>query len=241
MDHESGTLMRRLYWLLVLLLVLQATAIGLVLRFGAARLASRQTLLARTETMMEEILPGLKKDVAEVSQKATDIKGGISDLRTQVSKVDNHVGEVGRHVTAVGRTVERMDTSLTGFLGDTSGLIWGHSLNPYVLIAVLLGLAGLVPLCGWLFAHKSRSRNPSQDKQSVTSMLSVAGRLDKLSDLLEKIGTSSGASEPRNPELKRLMVETERLIQEARTELGQLSPSLEPEAKQPEKAPDEFH
>lgn len=224
MGFEPGKLMSKLYGLLILLVVLQAVAIGLAIRFAADRIERDEKLLDRTGTMMEEVFPGIRNEISEVSKKATEIKGGISDLKTQVSTVDRHVGQVGRDVRQVGSRVEGMNKSLSGFVQDRSGLIWGHSLNPYILVGLLVVLAAAVPLCAWFFGRKREPEVPEHDALRTAPVQSFSTRLDRLSDLVEKIGHDNGKSPKPNPELEKLMVETERLINEARSELGDLAP-----------------
>lgn len=225
MAFDPGKLMNKLYGLLILLVVLQAVAIGLVIRFAADGMERDRTLLERTGAMMEEVFPGLRNDLSEVSKKTTEIQSGISGLRTQVSDVDQHVGRVGQEVTHVGGRVEGMNKNLTGFVKDRSGLIWGHSLNPYLLIGLLAAIAASVPLCVWFFGRRNGSQVPEQHAVPISSMESFSARLNKLSDIVHQIGTDNGKSIRPSPELERLMMETERLIDQARSELGSLVPS----------------
>lgn len=237
MGLGPGKVMRKLYGLVILLVILQAIGIGLVIRFAADGIERDRTLLERTGAMMDEVFPGLKSDVSEVSQKATEIQSGIADLKTQVSKVDRHVGKVGQDVTLVGEQVAGMDQSLTGFVGDKTGLIWGHSVNPYVLIGLLILLAVSVPLCVRFFGKRSLSQPPKPDDVTAFPVQSFSGSLDRLSDLVEKI---SNVRKP-NPELEKLMDETERLIQEARSELGDLAPLKRLTPRCGEDGPDKLH
>jgi hypothetical protein len=241
MAFEPGKLMRNLYGLIILLVVLQAIAIGLVIRFAADRIERDRTLLERTGAMMEEVFPGLRKDLSEVSKRTTEIKSGISGLRTQVSRVDQHVGRVGQEVVHVGRRVEGVNENLTGFVEDRSGMIWGHSLNPYLLIGLLVAMVVSVPLCAWFFGRRSGSLVPEQDAVPVSSMQSVSIRLNKLSDLVHKIGTDNEKSARPSPELERLMMETERLIHQARSELGNVVPLTTTDPSSKEIRPDKLH
>ncbi len=220
MAFEPGKLMTKLYGLVILLVVLQAVAIGLVIRFAADRMERDHTLLERTGAMMEEVFPGIRKDLSEVSKSTTAIKSGISGLRTQVSQVDQHVGRVGQNVVHVGSRLDGMNKNLTGFVEDRSGIIWGHSLNPYLLIALLAAVAASVPVCVWYFGKKRGSAVPQQEAVPDSPMESFSLQLNKLSDLVHKIGNNNGTTEKPSPELERLMMETERLIRQARMEVG---------------------
>ena len=241
MGFEPGKLMSKLYGLLILLVVLQAIAIGLVIRFAADRMERDQTLLERTGTMMEEVFPGIKSEISDVSRKATEIKSGISGLERQVSGVDKHVGRVGRDVHEVGLRVEGVNKSLSGFVEDRSGLVWGHSVNPYILIGLLILLAGAVPLCAWYFGKRNAPQLPGHDALRAVPVYSISGSLDRLTDLMEKIGHDHGKSPQPNPELERLMLETERLIEEARSGLGDLALTGELDRANREGRPDKLH
>ncbi|MBM3299244.1 MAG: hypothetical protein FJY85_04755 [Deltaproteobacteria bacterium] len=240
MAEEPSRLVRRFYGLLVVLVVLQAAAVALVIRFAWDRSDRERTLLDRTGLMIDRMLPTLQSDVSEVSRKATELKVDLSQLRSQVSKVDEHLGQVGRDVSDVGRSVHKVDTNLTSFVQDKSGLIWGHSLNPYVLLGLLAALAATIPLSGWFFATRRRAQE-TREPLSASAMESFSVRLDGLSLLVEKIRKTEQEREKPTPELQELMLQTERLIQEARTELGQLSPSPKPTPQDPDTKTGELH
>mgnify|MGYP005855969843 FL=1 len=228
---------KAIYKLVILLIVLQAAAIGLVLRFAADSVERDNTLLDRTGTMMDQVFPGIKQEIGEVAQKATEIKSDISRLSTQVAKVDEHVGEVGHGVSRVQTQVQKMDNSLTGFVDDRSGLMWGHSLNPYLLFGGILILIALVPASGWLFGRK-RSTEPAKSVARVSE--SFSAKLDRLSTLVQDI-RKEGETDRPSAELERLMIETERLIREARLDLGQRAPIVEAQPPKPALNRDELH
>ncbi len=241
MAFEPGKLMRKLYGLMILLVVLQAVAIGLVIRFAEDRIERDRTLLERTGAMMEDVFPGIQKDLSEVSKRTTEIQTGLSGLRSQVSDVDQHVGRVGQEVVHVGRRVEGLNENLTGFVEDRSGMIWGHSLNPYLLIGLLVAMVVSVPLCVRFFGRRSESPAREQDAVSDSPMESFSIRLNKLSDLVHKIGSDNEKSGEPNPELERLMMETERLIRQARSELGNFVPQTTTDTSGNEIRPDKLH
>lgn len=223
MGSPRSKLMNRMYVLLILVMILQAVAIGLAIRYAGEGLKRDRTLLARTGAMMDEVFPGLKQELFGVSQKASEIKSDLSGLRTQVSEVDSRVDNLGRGVEQVDRKIEVLDKNLNGFVGDKSGLVWGHSLNPYLLATLLLALLAAIPLSFRYIVKRHRLKFPPFKAQLEIEDDSFSGRLDKLSHLVEKIRFEEGKSQSHGPELRRLMDETERLIREARTDLAQFS------------------
>lgn len=223
MAGPRSKLMKRMYGLLILVMVLQAVAIGLAIRYAGEGLERDRTLLGRTGAMMDEVFPGLKEDLSGVSQKATEIQSGLSGLRTQVSQVDDRIGKVGRGVEEMDRKVAVLDENLNGFVGDKSGLIWGHALNPYLLVALLLALLAAIPLSFRYIVKRRRLQASFMEAVPDIEKDAFTGRLDRLSHLVERIRVEENKSQAPGPELRRLMDETERLIRDARTELAQFS------------------
>lgn len=241
MGSPRSKLMNRMYGLLILVMVLQAVAIGLAIRYAGEGLKRDQTLLTRTGVMMDELFPGLKQDLSGVSRKATEIKTDLSGLRDRVEQVDGRVGSLGTGVQEVDRKVSALDKNFTGFVGDKSGLVWGHSLNPYVLIGLLVAILGALPLSIRYVVKRHRLRSPTQEASLGAEDDSFTGRLDKLSQLVEKIRFEEGRSESPGPELRRLMDETERLIREARSDLAQISAATKVVTEDTEKSRERLH
>ncbi len=241
MGSPRSKLMNRMYGLLIFVMILQAIAIGLAIRYAGEGLKRDQTLLARTGVMMDELFPGLKQDLSGVSRKASEIKSDLSGLRTRVEQVDGRVGSLGMGVQEVDRKVAALDKDLTGFVADKSGLIWGHSLNPYVLAALLLAILGAVPFCIRYVVRQHRLTSPMPAAGLDVDEDSFTGRLDKLSHLVEKIRFEEGKSQNPGPELRRLMDETERLIREARSDLAQFSAATKVIAEDTEKSRERLH
>jgi hypothetical protein len=216
MSRKHGLLLDKAFGLLVVVVVLQAVAVGLLLRYGGDILEKNRAIEERTLTMMTEIFPTLRSDLGDVSQKASEIKDDVAGLRSQVSKVDEHLTEVNQGVNAVGAQVEGLNHNVQGFVQDKTGLIWGHSLNPYVLIALLAIIAVSVPWWGWYY-FRNRPKSPAaQEEYQVGHGFSA--KLDRLSRMVEEIRVGD-AKCIVNPELQRLMDKAERLIDEARLEL----------------------
>ncbi|MDQ7782045.1 MAG: hypothetical protein RDU20_04150 [Desulfomonilaceae bacterium] len=242
MAFEPGKLMRKLYGLVILLVVLQAVAIGLVIRFASDRMERDRTLLERTGVMMEEVFPGIRKDLSDISKKAIEIKSGISGLERQVSQVDRHVGRVGQEVVHVGTQVKDVNGNLTGFVHDRSGLIWGHSLNPYLLLGVLVAMVASFPVCAWFFGRRREApAAPHRDALLDSPAESFLIRLTRLSELVGKIGADTRKSGRPSPELESLMMETERLIREARSELDVLVPNTSADPGDDDIRPDKLN
>lgn len=229
-----------MYRLVVLLVVLQAAAIGLVLRFATDSVERDKTLLDRTGIMVDQIFPELKQDIGEVSRKAAQIRGDISGLQDQVSKVDEHVAQVERDVFHVGSGVEKIDKSLTGFVNDTSWLIWGHSLNPYVLIALSITLIAAIPASGWIFSRERGAKPWLKARPYLSPEESFSSRLDKLHMLVERI-RNEGINRRPSPELQKLMIETEHLIREVRKDLEHIAPAMTYQPTDGEIDRDELH
>lgn len=226
MDEEKGVQMQRMVWLVGALAILQVVAVCLVIRFGFETISRDRTLLSRTETMMEEIFPGLQKDLGHVSGKASEIKKGVAELRTQLSGVEELVNLVGSEVSEVNRGVKAVDRNLTGYVNDKSGLIWGHALNPYILV----GLLAAAILCGpvWAFISvnyiKRYTAGRTVGSDTVIDRIEgVSRRLDELSLLVQRLKAQSQDSTHDENELKNLVEKTDRLIASTRNELAILS------------------
>jgi hypothetical protein len=241
MGSPRSKLMNRMYGLLILVMVLQAVAIGLAIRYAGEGLKRDQTLLTRTGVMMDELFPGLKQDLSGVSRKTSEIKSDLSGLRNRVEQVDSRVGSLGMGVQEVDRKVAVLDKNISGFVGDKSGLIWGHSLNPYVLAGLLLAILGALPLSIRYVVKRHRLKSPVSEAGLDVDDDSFTGRLDKLSHLVEKIRFEEGRSQGPGPELRRLMDETERLIREARSDLAQISAATKIVAEDTEKSRERLH
>jgi hypothetical protein len=220
MSKKRGLLLDKAFGLLIVVVVLQAVAVGLLVRYGGDILEKNRSIEERTLTMMTEIFPTLKSDIGDVSQKASEIREDVAGLRDQVSKVDEHVTEVREGVNTVGAHVEGLNHSVQGFVQDTTGLIWGHSLNPYVLMALLAIVALSVPWWGWYY-FRNRPESPAIQEEYHEGD-GFSDKLDKLSRMVERIRDGDGRYR-ENPELQKLMDKTERLIDEARIELIFLS------------------
>jgi len=222
MATPSRRLISGLYWLVGGLAGLQLVAIYLVVNYAGESLKRDGTLLERTGAMMEEIFPGIRNDLSEVSQKATEIRKDVSGLKNQVSRVDEKVSEVAEGVSGVNRQVEVIDRSLAGFFGDKSGLIWGHSVNPYLLLSILAAIACSIPAFVWVFSRKQATKPPDVYQRPLPSD-AFASRLDRLSGLVDRMLAEERHCPDTDPQLVRLMQETERLIHDTRKELAQLS------------------
>ncbi|MBI5248612.1 MAG: hypothetical protein HY912_03885, partial [Desulfomonile tiedjei] len=104
-----------LYGLLGLVVLLQAVAIGLVIRFEDGREKRDVALLDRTALMLNDIFPGIRSDLSDISDKASAIRKDVLGLQDSVSKVDERVGTVGRSVDNVGGQVDGLNRKVTGF------------------------------------------------------------------------------------------------------------------------------
>jgi hypothetical protein len=224
-------------------IVLQGIAVFLLVFFERESIRRDQVIEDRTATMIDELFPALNRCVSEVSEKASTINGNVIDLKGQVARMDERVGDVGRSVASVGTQVEDVDRSVKGFFGDRSGLIWGHSLNPYVLIGLLISVVVSMPLWGWLLIRRTRTEQPLMPEAPFEegTLQSCSKRLDDLHDLLEKIHTAEQPSAKPGPELRKLVEQTERVIQETRAALAILSQSAALYPEQNDRNPEDLH
>jgi hypothetical protein len=232
METEHVGYLKKSYWLMIGVLALQSAVFGFVVYADRASARRDQVIEERTAAMVDEIFPEIFQDLASVSRKATEIRQGVKDLKVQVAAVDDHLSDVGRDVNKVSNQVEGVNQSVTGFFQDTKGLIWGHSINPYVLIAMLAVIAASIPACGWLFGRIRHERELR--KELVAELGPLDGfslRLERLHGLLEKIRVAEHPSDASRPELRKLVEDTERLIAETRAELALMSqnPVVDPE------------
>lgn len=219
MENRQG----KLFAILILLVALQAGAIGMAIYYGTQSVATNRVLLERTGVMTEETFPSMRKDLGEVSQKASEIRSEVAGLKTAVDRVEERVGNVDRGVGEVGRAVGGLNKTLIGFVQDRTSLIWGHSLNPYVLLGILILIAAGILLSGLLFS-KARARRAAPLGNAIQeNMESFSQRLSHISELIEKIRTEDEKAPRANPELRRLMQETERAVADARAELATLA------------------
>ncbi len=220
MANRSEKMFRKLFPILVLMIVLQAVCIGFVIRYASESLGRDTELLQKSRTMIEDIFPGISSGISEVSTKADMVYGEVSGLRSQVAQIDNNVNQLGEGVGNVGKQVQTLGDSFLGFVTQKSGLIWGHSLNPYLLLVLLIAVIAAVPL--WLAFFTSRSaRNPKlMEIELSNSLAEVTHRLEQLSQKLEKF-SESDVTRPV-PSFDRLISETEILLVETRNELERL-------------------
>ena len=217
METEHLGYIKKSYWLIIGLVALQVTAFGYVMYADREHTRRSQVIDQRTAVMVDEIFPEMFQDLATVSQKASEIRRDVKDLKVQVANVDEHLSDVGRNVNTVGNQVEEVNQSVTGFFQDKGGLIWGHSLNPYVLIGMLVVIAASIPACGWLFTRIRQERDLRKELTAELGTLDgFSLRLDRLHGLLEKIriaeepsdAPSTGVAQTRGKQPKGLIAET---------------------------------
>ncbi len=217
------TLFKKLYGIVVLMVVLQATAIGLVIKYGGAILIRDTAILKNTSNLVNESVPGIQSDLAMINRNTSDTKMDVMGLRNQVSSLSTQVNEVGRGIHDVDNGVKGIAAGAEKFFNDRSGWIWGHSLNPYLLMILLTIIAVSLPAVGWLLYKRRSDFEPPAEE--LLLMESFTRRLDNLSELVEKLRADE-ASAITNSELRRIMEETERLINDARSELGAVSEQM---------------
>lgn len=226
MDREQGTQIQRIKWLVVTVAILQIAAVCLIIRFGFETVGRDRTLLHRTETMMQQIFPGIEKSLSDVSGKAAEINQGVVALRSQLSGVEELVDLVGKRVTEVHQDVRAVDRNLSGYVNDTSGLVWGHALNPYLLMGLLAAVMLCVLLSAWVSVKRIKRHAAGRmlvSDKIVGRIDGISSRLDELSLLVQRMKTQSQMSTNDGKGFKDLVEETDRLIACTRNELAMLS------------------
>jgi hypothetical protein len=243
MEGDQGTHVRRFTRLLIAIIALQCGVIGMLVYYQRESLQRDLSLMSRSDHMIDELFPGLSQDVMIVSRQTTEIGKDVRGLQSQVSRVDERLSEVGQDIHGVGQQVGALDTTVKDFVGDKSGLIWGHALNPYVLIVLLAMLAASIPFWGRFYSRR-QEEDTSHEGLSLNAgpFENVAQRLDTLQTLLERIQIANGNGAESGPELRSLMEQTERLIKDARVELIILSScGTEAESDPEEPIPENLH
>lgn len=210
--------------LLVTVIALQCVFIALLMYYERESFKRDNSLMGKSEYMIEELFPGLSQDLMIVSRKATDISKEVKGLQQQVAQVDDHLGAVERDVHKVGSQVGALDTTMRDFISDTSGFLKGSSLNLYLLV-ISLGLLGAsIILFGKSRAVGNNSLQASEPIGLEASPLdTMIHRLDTLEALLKRMQTTDRTGPEPGPELRKLMEQTEQLIREARLEFVLLS------------------
>jgi len=243
MERERGISTKGPHWLLISMIALQGIAVVLLVFFARESIRRDQVIEGRTATMIDELFPALSRGVSEVSDKASTINGNVIDLKGQVARVDERVGDVGRGVASVSTQVEEVDRSVKGFFGDQAGLVWGHSLNPYVLLGLLISVIVSMPLWAWAFLRWRRTQQPFVQETPFEegTLQSCSRRLDDLHDLLKQIHTAEQPPARPGPELRKLVEQTERVIQETRAALAILSQSTAQYPEQIDRNPEDLH
>jgi hypothetical protein len=209
---------RALYGFMALVVILQAVAIGLTLRFEGDRQKRDGALLDRTSVMLSDIFPSIRSELALVSQTASEIKREALGLKESVAKIDEHVGEIGRDVLQASGRMESVAQQFTRFFQDKTGWIWGHSLNPYVLALLLVIILLAIPACGWFFSRRNNSPAPAEE----TIVPAQVEPAEIPADWVKPDEPAYCDTMDRyifvGPELKKVMDETERIIDAARHE-----------------------
>lgn len=218
MNERRRKLLRPLYGLLAAIIVLQLIMCVAIVQYGRESAQKGSAILAHTEVMVDEMLPRIGRDLTGVSEKVSDIKGDVTQLRSQVDQVDRQVGQVNKEVSGLALALDAMSRTMLSFFYDTSGLIWGHSLNPYVTMALLVAILLSVPGCGMLFARRRRAREAAR-VSLATPAEQFSMKLDHLSKLMEQMREEQKFS-AASAEMQKLMEETERLIRDARADLS---------------------
>lgn len=204
------------YGILAVLTILQVVAVGLVIRYESNRVDRDKIVLDRISVMFDDVFPGMKSDLHDVSRKTSEIHDGVKNISNTVDQMNNKVDEVGKDVSGVATKVTGMEREMTGFFQDKSGLIWGHALNPYVLLAVLFIIVASVPLCSWFFTGRRRSREPMHSEAKMEKAIQTARR----TSVTDRNPSRDSIDPEISPELRRVMELVERSIEKAGSALN---------------------
>jgi len=241
MERESRGIGKGLYYLFGLLAVLQVAAIVGLIYFAGESLKRDRTLLDRSTAMMEEIFPAMKSDLSQISNKASEIRDDLSGLRVQVSNVDESSRDIAQGVTNLNRQIDGLDKGLSGFFKDKNGIVWGNALNPYVLIALLVVIALSIPVCFRAFNRRNPPPCREQRDPLADPCAGLTDALDRLSGVVDKALAADVNSRLHGVELRKLIADTEKLIQEARTELVWIAHTTPRGEKQAENSPERLN
>jgi len=145
--------------------------------------------------------------------------------------MDKRLSQVDTGVGSLNKQVEGLHDNVSGFIGDRSGLVWGQSLNPHVLIALLGVIAVSIPLWGLVLGWVRKTREqPSEAGSRISKerMENIFLRLERLSLLVDNARAEEGKAEAPTPEMQKLIDETQSFISDAREELSRLSEKTVP-------------
>lgn len=230
MASTMSTGSNRFLILIIGLGLFQVAILGLIVLFGIESMKTDRVLLERSRHMVGDVLPRMDRSLAELSGTAATIGKNVSALRREVSAVDRQVGVIDTKVTGVGKNVRDMSAGLNTYIGDTEGLVWGHSLNPYVLLGLLLVTIATVPVWIWIGTARLREEPAwtASLRMSPEEEATLRRRLDELTESLEKLKLEDAETRRSGSELFHFVEETERFIRETREELGLRNRSEEP-------------
>ncbi len=240
----GGAQMKNYSGLLIGVAVLQAACVGLILYFGFTGLNTDRTMLDRTGTMLQKEFPGIQGKLSVISDETSRVGADVAALRKTIAGMDNRLSQVDTGVGSLNKRVEGLSENVSGHMGDRSGAIWGQSLNPYLLIALLGVIAVSIPLWGLVPGWVRKSREQPSDAGTMMSkerLENLVLGLDRLSLLVDNARTEEEQSEARSPEMQKLIDETHGFISDAREELSRLSEKAVPVVSEAEEDSRSMH
>jgi hypothetical protein len=223
MRQKSTGMLNKLYTVSLIMILLQVAAIAFTIRYGNDILFRDKLILDHTSSLVNEAVPSMQSDLTEVARGTSEIRLDVQGIRNKVTAVGERVSEISHDIQGVSKGIDELSTNTNSFFTNKSGLIWGHSLNPYILITLLVCLMVSVPTCAWfIYRQRIKDESPLEERSHAEIF---TRRLDTLSELMERIRTEELNIE-NGVELRKIMEETERLINDARSELGLLTDKI---------------
>ena len=219
-------------WILRMVVVLvcaQALVLGLAGYFGYELIQTNRSLsetgrklLQHNDEMVNKIMPAVKNGISSLKSDTSQILDGVSSLQNKMTTVHEHLGQVRSDVSKVEKNFGR-------FTDRGPHMIWGNSLNPYVLLGLLAFACLNLPFTFWLFTklseklHRPQTIRPNKANERLGDL---EQKLRKLSATLEKTKEYFEASGSDNGEYKQLLTETEKFLENAQSDITEISKAI---------------
>ncbi len=233
MQAQQRGYSKRILVLVLAVAVVQVATLALAVLFGAEVLRNSRFLVEHSRVMMEnnqammnEIFPSMRSGLSEIKGNTARIIDGVSALDGRVYALNEHMGQVRSEVAGAGKRLEQMDKRFAGWFETRGRLIWGNSLNPYIVLGLLVIACVNIPLAMWVVRRLSSGgtvRPALLPAQADGRLAVLERRLDELAETLSKARTEVQEPAELRAEWEKLVVATERFVEEAKRELAGIS------------------